>query len=330
MSDTPKELLDALNMVTAPKLTVSFAQPELLSMHHNRVRTAFEDPNIVAVGISEKRTGKRGTGELSLTFYVEKKRSLRRTDAAHAIPPVLAGLDGRTVFTDVKEIGRLVPQGRVNQKSSPLQSGFSVANGKDTAGTLGAIVRKGSKLYILSNSHVLARAGRAKKGERILYPGPADGGTASRNTVARLSHSSPFVVGRDFKNKVDAALAEIDTEHSKGIDYTIGETRTPIRTIAPKRGMRVVKVGRTSGRTESVVRDAHFRVLAEYPGVGTVGFLDQVLCDTYTEGGDSGSIVVDKSTGKIVGLHFLGSSKGSVFTPIAFIMDALGFRFASR
>ena len=82
--------------------------------------------------------------------------------------------EARRSFTDVKEIGKLAPE--IAKKSKPLQSGFSVGHVRSTAGTLGAIVKRDGKLYLLSNCHVLARSGNATAGDQIVYPGPADGG----------------------------------------------------------------------------------------------------------------------------------------------------------
>ena len=93
--------------------------------------------------------------------------------------------------------------------------------------------------------------------------------------------------------------------------------------------MTVVKRGRTSGDTASTVEDVNFRAIIEYEGVAKVGFLDQALCRRYTSPGDSGAIVVDKKSGKIVGLHFAGASGGSVFNPIGPVMKALKFKFAN-
>jgi len=330
MEKTPKELIVALDMITAPKPPKeTIARPEMLAVHHERVRRAFDDPNIIGVGISEKVTNRRATGHLAICFYVKKKLAPKKVDAKRLIPPVIASMNSRAVFTDVKELGEIVPQKAVNRKSSPIQSGFSVANAKDTAGTLGAIVGRGAKRFLLSNSHVLARAGKAAKGEPILYPGPADKGTLKVNDVASLTQFTPFKVGSSFTNHVDAALAEVRKDRMKDINYQIEALKAPPEVITPARGMRVVKLGRTTGRTDSVIRDVHFRILVDYDGVGTVGFHDQVLCDTYTDGGDSGSLVLDKANGRIVGLHFAGSDKGSVFTPIKVVMSALRFRFVT-
>jgi hypothetical protein len=324
--ETPKNLLRALDMVTRPK------EPrlELLgagrATHVQRMRTIFDDPNVVGVGISEKISEKRPTGELSLCFYVEKKVSKRRLTAARLIPPVVAIPDGQAVFTDVKPIGKLLPQ--ANVRKSPIKSGYSVGHRSITAGTVGAIVKKGRKYFILSNSHVLALNGKGKIGDKVTYPGPSDGGSLPYDEVATLSDFVPFKPSGKFVNRVDAALKIIE-ERLEDLDFSILNAKPALATTVPVRGMTVVKRGRTSGDTESTVEDVNFRAIIEYDGVGKVGFLDQALCRRYTGPGDSGAIVVDKKSGKIVGLHFAGASGGSVFNPIGPVMKALKFKFAN-
>jgi hypothetical protein len=327
MMETPKNLLHALDMVTAREAP----GPEALGMarasHIRRVRTIFDDPNIVAVGISEKVSEKESTGELSLCFYVEKKISKRKLGAAKLIPPVVAVPDGSAVFTDVKQIGKLLPQVKI--RKSPIQSGYSVGHRSITAGTLGAIVKRNRKYCLLSNSHVLALSGKGKIGDKVFYPGPDDGGALPANLVATLSAFVPFKIGGDFVNRADAALAEIVAERLDDLNFSILDAKRALATIAPARGMTVSKRGRTTGDTESTVEDVNFRAIIEYEGVGRVGFLDQAFCRRFTRPGDSGAIVVDKKSGKIVGLHFAGASGGSVFNPIGPVMTALKFKFAS-
>ena len=325
MNKTPPKYRQALELITTSKLPSNASEPEALIAHRARVRAAFDDPNIVAIGISEKESDSKGTGDLSLCFYVVEKKSTRRIPKNRLIPPVVAVNDRTPVFTDVKVIGKIAPQ--VQKRRSPVQNGFSVAHAKDSPGTVAAIVRKAGKLYILSNAHVLARAGRATKGDPVVYPGPADGGKVAQDTIANLSEFSPFIVGNDFQNRVDAALAEINPARVQDVSFAIHGATFPLTTTTPQRGMRVVKFGRTTGKTESVILDVNFRVLVKYPGVGPVGFLDQVLCRTYTRGGDSGALVVEKNSGKVLGLHFAGSPRGSVFTPIDFVIGELGFSF---
>jgi hypothetical protein len=327
MPGTPKSFLTMLDMVTEAPAT--FAVPQSLgaaeAKHVERVRTIFDDPNIVGAGIAEKVTEGDLAGTLSLCFYVRKKLAKARVRADRMLPPVMATPDGKAIFTDVIEIGDVVPQAQPLVKRKPIQSGFSVGHFAISAGTVGAIVSRGKKKYLLSNSHVLADSGKAKKGDSIWYPGPADGGKAT-DEIATLSSFKPFVVGDTFTNTIDAALAEIIAGRLKQVNFAIHGAKHPVKVATPTRGMKIVVMGRTSGKKRSVVRDVDFRVLIDY-GLGTVGFKEQVRCDVYSAGGDSGSIVVDDATGAIVGLHFAGSPEGSIFTPIKTVMAALKFRF---
>jgi hypothetical protein len=324
--DTPKELLQALDLIRGTRGPQPESLDALESKHVERVRSIFEDRNIVAIGIAEKLTEKKKTGELGLCFYVEKKIAKARLKLGKMIPPVLSVADRTAVFTDVQQIGKLRPQ--VNKRKSPLLSGFSVGTDTDT-GTLGAIVKKGSKFFLLSNSHVLARSGKGKAGDKIIYPGEADT-SGKTQKVAELSDILPFKVGDDFLNRVDAALAEVDADFVDKLDFSIRGAKSPPATVDPVRGMKIVMRGRTSGNSEGVIEDLHFSVILPYPGVGKVGFIDQVKCSRYSKGGDSGSIIVDKKNGNIVGLHFAGSSEGSIFNPISEVMEALKFRFVEK
>jgi len=325
-SDTPKALLQALDLIRGTGGPKPESLDALESRHVERVRTIFEDPNIVAVGITEKQTENTKTGELGLCFYVEKKLAKAKVKSNRLIPPVLSVADRSAVFTDVQQIGKVRPQ--INKRKSPLRSGFSVGNSSDT-GTLGAIVKKGSKFFVLSNSHVLAKSGKGKPGDDIIYPGEVDT-SGKRQIVASLAHVLPFKAGNDFLNRVDAALAEVRAEFIDEIDFSIRGAKSPLATTDPVRGMKIVMRGRTSGNSEGVVDDVHFSVILPYPGIGKVGFIDQVKCTRYSKPGDSGSIIVDNKSGKIVGLHFAGSDDGSVFNPISEVMKVFKFRLAER
>src|SRR4051812_5169142 len=261
--DTPNELLQALDLVRGTRGPRPESLDALESKQVTRVRAIFQDRNIVAVGIAEKETEKKNTGELGLCFYVEKKIARSKLNTNKLIPPVLSVADRSAVFTDVQQIGKIGPQ--VNRRKSPLLSGFSV--GSETAtGTLGAIVKKGSKFFLLSNSHVLADSGRGKVGDQILYPG-TDDTTGKTQKVARLTNILPFKLGDDFLNSVDAALAEVDKDFVDQLDFSIRGAKAPLGTIDPVRGMKIVIRGRTSGNSEGVVQDIHFSMVLPYPGV---------------------------------------------------------------
>jgi hypothetical protein len=303
--------------------------------HANNMRQIVESKNVVAVGISEKESEGKSTGKLALTFYVEKKIPLTKLKASEVLPPTLPeSISGpEAILTDVKVIGRIRLE--INAVRKPVQPGNSIGHVLVTAGTLGAFVKKGGKLMILSNSHVLANSGKANKGDDIIYPGKADGGKKPKDLVATLTDFVQFTPGGGFVNHVDCAVATPLESRLGDIKTAIKGLGLPKGAIKAKRGMNVTKVGRTTGKTSGRVLDVNFRTSVNYPGVGVVGFIDQVLCTRYTEGGDSGSLVIDKKSGKAVGLHFSGSpasgiSQGSsIFNPIGEVLTALGIKLVT-
>jgi len=295
------------------------------------LRRIIAKKNVVAVGISEKISKKRATGKLAVTFYVEKKVAKNKLRGDDMIPPTMPEvLSGpQAIPTDVIVIGRLKPE--VNALRNPVQPGNSIGHVKITAGTLGALVTKGQRVHLLSNSHVLARSGLAKKGDDILYPGPEDGGKSPADLVAKLSGFKAFVTGGDFVNRADCAIAEPLIPRRKDLVSLIRGLAIPKGTTSPARGMKVVKVGRTTNKTTGTVRDVHFRFLLDYADLGkSVGFVDQVFCTRYSRPGDSGSLVLDQATGKAVGLHFAGANGGSVFSPIATVLSTLGVKLVTK
>jgi hypothetical protein len=294
------------------------------------IRRIVGTKNVVAVGISEKITGRRPTGKLALTFYVERKVPLRKLRADAVIPATVPEALGgaEAIPTDVVVLGRLRPE--VNKRRSPVQPGNSIGHADITAGTLGAVVTRRNVIHLLSNSHVLAVSGSAAIGDPIIYPGDADGGRMPDDLVARLSGFKRFVTGGDFVNRADCAIARPTAARLPDLVSEIRGLGVPAGTIKPERGMKVVKVGRTTGKTTGEVRDTHFRFVLDYEEVGEVGFIDQVLCTRYTQGGDSGSLVIDRATGRAVGLHFAGASGGSVFNPIDDVLAALGVKLVTK
>jgi hypothetical protein len=325
-----RQVLDVLT--TAPKFEIESLKTDS-KRHAKNMKTLIEQSNIVGVGISEKETLNENVGKLALTFYVKKKIPLKKLHADKVIPPTVPeSLSAIAIPTDVKVIGDLRPE--VNFTRNPIQPGYSTAHKNTNAGTLGAIVTDGTDYYILSNSHVLAKSGKAKKGDPILYPSKADGGKHPKDIIAHLSEFVPFKKGLEYTNLVDCAIAKILPEKLKDVLTNIKITgrKMPSGKIKPKRGMKVIKVGRTTDKTEGEIRDIDFRAAIPYEekGVGEIRFVKQVLCTRFTRGGDSGSLVVDKKSGKAVGLHFCGSAMGSAFNPIDNVLKALNVKLVTK
>jgi hypothetical protein len=331
-----KKILHVLDRIT--QLQVSKGAIESLgpqsSAPNKDLKSIVESKNVLGVGISEKLTKKKKTGKLALTFYVEKKIPLGKLQPSQIIPPSIQG--GRSeVVTDVIVIGKLRPEvKKPNVTRKPFQPGYSIGHPKIRAGTFGALVQdKQGKVYILSNSHVLANCGSAKKGDDILYPGKFDKGKLPADVRAKLHKHIPLRKGKK-ENEVDCAIAIPLVPHFADLLAEIKGWGLPKGVIKPKRGMKVMKVGRTSGKTSSEITDVHFRGTFDYSehGLGDLKFREQILCrKKYTKGGDSGSLVIDKATGKAVGLHFAGGPfGGSAHNPIDKVLKALGVTLVTK
>lgn len=336
-----ENLIRALDLMTiAPKGKMASLSAGAQA-HVSNMRRVVDTNNVVAMGISEKITQGKPTGALALTFYVNRKKPLNKLGAHVAVPPTVPeAISGpEAIPTDVVALGRArldvddLPNPLATR--GPIQPGYSIGHVDVTAGTLGAMVTRDGKILILSNSHVLANSGLGKKGDGILYPGSLDDGKAPKDLVAKLYDFVEFKVGDDFLNHVDCAVALPLAKRMGDLQSDIKDLFIPRGTIKPARDMEIVKVGRTTGETVGTIKDIHFRFVTEYEGVGKVGFLDQVFCTRYSNGGDSGSLVLDRKTKKAVGLHFASfpdkkGVMGSIFNPIDQVLEALGVTLITK
>jgi hypothetical protein len=321
----PKHILQAHRLISGRDKLLRKSHSKAEYRHLAEVRSLFEDRNIVGLGIAEKVSDKKRSGEHSLCFYVREKKAKRGLRSNRMIPPVIS-IGGRPVFTDVYQIG--LPKAQGNVQMDPIQSGFSLGrSGSGGAGTLGAIVKSGATRYILSNAHVLVPR-RINPGAAIeaIYPARPDTDSDDR----RVGVLRDFVKLTDSGNTADAALAEIDPEFLNDIDTSIFKAAIPHSVGEPELDMVIVGNGRSSGPMEGVVRDCHFSGSLDFRdvGLGLIDFVDQVRCEPYSQKGDSGSLIVAKNSGKIVGLHVAGSDEGSFFTPIKAVQAALNIKFS--
>jgi hypothetical protein len=206
---------------------------------------------------------------------------------------------------DVRFVGRVSAQGAdssadLRKVRRPLVIGCSLAHIASTAGTLGLIARHrktGSKV-LLSNVHVLAQAGAAKLGDAISQPGPLDGGN-SGDHVAALLDFVPLKL--DGSNQVDAAIAVVDNAINLVPNALpgLGAFTVPGGDIAMP-GMKVMKLGRTTGLTHGAITATEVDHIAVDYDVGTATFDDQIEIaglpnQPFSDGGDSGSLVLDEN-----------------------------------
>ncbi|MBE2267944.1 MAG: hypothetical protein IAE80_06900 [Anaerolinea sp.] len=126
------------------------------------------------------------------------------------------------------------------------------------------------------------------------------------------------------ENRLDAALARpVDPAMFSNDIRQIGAiSGTKDATL----GMRVRKYGRTTEYTENNVTLINATVNIAYntvAGQKTARFVGQTITGAMSQGGDSGSLIVDAVENKAVGLLFAGSNLATIFTPISVVLNEL-------
>lgn len=284
---------------------------------------------VCGIGIAKGVTAGKKTRGLCLKVYVEAK--LPKSKVKTRIPKRFDLADVGEIETDIDAIGRVQCHDRnfFRYRPAPPGCGVSRLDTPNDGGTFGLLVRKNddpNSLYILSNSHVLAKSGLGAAGDVILQPTGVDGGGQPQDIVARLSEWVPFKFGSGFPNLVDAAIAKVEMNDAVTDKVLLLGIDPAVINPKPKRGELIMKVGLRSMITFGVVQDVHHFIRMDYaaPGGGTrsAGLREQVLCTHYALPGDSGAAVFDMNK-NLVGLHFAGSTQVSIFNRIQHVMTAL-------
>lgn len=228
------------------------------------------------------------------------------------------------------------------EETLPIELGTSGGNVNDASkafccsGTLGSLIQDSSgKQYILSNNHVLAdtdtkaNAGEAPFNDDVSQPGLVDvacnANSSDSHIVAHVANWVPLGT-----HNVDAAIAEIVPGDVSGSILGIGPVSTAVATATVGEG--VAKSGRTTQLTCSSISSVDTSVKVRYQaGCGrgrkfSVVYTGQVTIggSSFSAGGDSGSLIVDKTTVQPVGLLYAGSSTVTIANPISDVLSALG------
>jgi hypothetical protein len=312
-------------------------------------RELLARPYVTATGVGYKVSGGRKTP--GIICSVERKPPGSALAAGYLIPAAIQG-----VPVEVVETGPIralqAPTGRFR----PAPGGVSIGHRDITAGTLGCLVRKGGQNFILSNNHVLANSNAAQIGDPILQPGPIDGGTLTTDRIANLEAFVPItflapeppsdcpfaraviaalnagcqVIGSQTRyrivslqaqdNLVDAAIARpLNPADVRDEILGIGSIQG---TAQGTLGLPVKKSGRTTGVTTGEILQVDVTVNVQY-GAGQVArFTDQLMAGAMSQGGDSGSAVLDAEN-RVVGLLFAGSDVTTIINRIEHVFSAL-------
>ncbi len=287
--------------------------------------------NVVGVGIGMKISKGKVTERRCVRFYVERKFAPDAIAPEYRLPATL-----NNVPTDVIETGRFralpakTPQGQ--RRLRPARPGSSVGfqysgakAGYVMAGTFGAVVSGGGTTYILSNNHVLADENALAIGSAIFQPGLLDHGNPSKDQVARLTRFVTLKAGT--ANAVDAAIAEVLAANLLRPAVLPKVALKSAQPIDALEGMKVHKSGRTTGYTTGSVFDVSATVKVEYD-LGMLTFSDQILIrgdkGNFSAAGDSGSLIVDRASGRATGLLFAGGPQYTIANHFGDVLTALG------
>jgi hypothetical protein len=281
-------------------------------------------PETLAVGIAL-----RGTTGFGLAIRVQR----RELEHSRELEFLRQRAHGEV---DVRLIGRVEKRATEwhQRRNRPLRIGGSIGHHKINAGSIGCFVAQSSHQLplLLSNNHVLANENRARKGDPILQPGQADGGTNPDDGVATLSD---FVkLKRVGINLVDCAVAQL----RDGIKYNprnltgLGRLQHPGEVVV-NIGDGVSKVGRSTGPTCGRVTAIEMDNLIVAFNIGYLRFDQQIEIEgedgPFSRGGDSGALIVDQSC-RPVALLFAGTNFGgsqnqglTYANPFAPVLEAL-------
>lgn len=305
--------------------------------------------NVVATGIGYKVSDGERTGQIGIICSVTEKVPASALSASDVIPKELGGF-----ATDVVATGPFRALALPTERWRPALGGVSIGHTSVTAGTLGCLVRRGDQIFILSNNHVLADCNAAAPGDAILQPGPIDGGT-SADRIATLERFVPMAMAgqqdstcalaeavasalnalarafgsnarlravseRSTVNLIDAAIARPDdpalvSAEILGIGPIAGVARAEL-------GIAVRKSGRTTGLTAGEIEQVDVTVDVGYGSGRVARFADQLMAGRMSQGGDSGSAVLDDA-GNIVGLLFAGSESTTLINRIEHVFAGL-------
>ena len=295
-------------------------------------------------GLSVQSVGySLGSDEEIVHIYVTR-------GSQQALKQLSGDIDG--VQIQVTNLGKLVirPEsialvsngGQFYEHNGRVACGSSCAPaGQSYTGTFGALVESNGSLMALSNNHVFAACNHVPVGQPILSPSPADAYPGIPGPREFCRHADIIELRSGTPPLVplatcDAAIAAISDSQmvTSWQGGSIQGYDTPTRITAPSRGLRVKKVGRTTGLTVGTVqsfvewpwalpyKNTNFTALVWFKEVWTVVADDGEM---FGLPGDSGSLIVTEEGDAAVGLLFASSNKGThaYFAPIETVLNQL-------
>lgn len=297
-------------------------------MELEEILEVMSKKNVTLSMVGTKKVNGVDTKEPCVVVCVSQKMNEQDLSDEELIPKVLKS----GAKTDVVVHPKISAMNGCNDVPSvkwrPLRGGISAIRIGQTACTLGAIVKDSldKKLVALTNNHcagvvydpnyLIPQGGNLNTvGDKNLQPSPIDGGNV-QDEYGVVKRVVPIKFGGE-PNYVDASISTIDELNP--LHDILNVSTEPLEFELDKNSyveaITVLKNGRTTCYTSAVKANYFVNVNVDYAdpatNADTALFINQIYIvgsSEFSQGGDSGSVVVAEINGqnKIIGLLFAG------------------------
>lgn len=320
-------------------------------------------PNVVATGIGYKVSDGMATEELSIICSVEVKKPKNRLKNEDLVPLRIQDIPTDVIPTGVISVFQN-PRQRLRPAPGGSSIGhFAITAG--TLGCL--VRRNNqvyilSNNHVMANSNdasigdAILQPGPADGGRSpadriatledfipVIFEGsnpgnpgdPGSPGCPTSNFISSMLNTAASITGsgvrlkpyriQNFENKVDCAIAKpINDADVVPEILQIGN----IQGLAEGTlGQAIKKSGRTTGFTTGTIQQIDVSVRVNFGANRIALFTDQLLAGGMSQGGDSGSVVLNNDN-QLVGLLFAGSTNTTICNRIQNVFNAMNLELS--
>ncbi len=300
----PKELLRALS---------SFPCERGGQLNHsNSLLNLFASGELLGFAVAEKLTDGDRTGELALRLYVKRKKPRSGLRYDDWLPRALnwkpAGRKVTPVRTDIVEMARL-PVAHSDLGPRILEAGDSISSWLGETGTFGLHVQNSAGAsYALTCAHVVAPPwNKHPAGQGVDSPA-VDVQNAGQEAFGKVESWS--ILDPTIYNTVDAALIRADGSiQLRNDSLTLGATPSFVDsfdTFLKANPSAAIEIHSRRGIVKGNLDAIENQHPVNFGTTQTFYFSRIVSYTAPVRAGDSGSVVIDTASRKVLGLHFAG------------------------
>jgi hypothetical protein len=234
---------------------------------------------------------------------------------------------GRQPGDIVAQLERFVPLRFIEDAQQPENPGPTpIPTDPNAPGCLGIAVAITNIIANFTNQRVTLSPSSSSSQTAFSSQAAAEQRLAEPPIIAGTGKAMSVPQALTPDNACDAALARPVASAGVTFDPAILGIGAVTGTKPVTLGAVVRKSGRTTGLRQGRITLLNATVNITYDtarGARTARFTGQTICEPISEGGDSGSLVVDGTENRAVGLLFAGSPVATIFTPIDVVLAAL-------